>query len=276
MTVAPGTVPPDRDGDDVGNYGDVGVLFCDGPSGRPTFLRDLAEGLAAAGHTVRGPAGRRGFRIGRPTWYAGAETTFHRLRRCCRMVVAAGWSTGGALALRLAQCHGPTARSGLLPGLDSVILVAPRVRLRSPRTGSGVLRAWFTGPRYVPATAKPSGATGEVADPVPLHVLHSTVRGYRSVTTDLPVVSQPPLLFRSTEDHAVPANRSALVLDRVTSARAEDVILRDSGAVASTDEDPGPVEEQLLRHRLRFLRALADDEPVGSTTAVRTTAGGSR
>jgi len=251
VTVRPGAEPFARDGDDVG------ILLCHGFSGNPSSLRAWAEGLAGAGHTVRlprlpghGTSVRDLARTGWDDWYAEVEAAFRELRARCRVVVAAGLSLGGALALRLAERHSPAMNPGPLPGVDGVILVNPAVLVEDWRLPALPALRWVL-PWLPPVgnDVKRPGVMEDAYDRIPSHALHSMLRGYRTVVADLPAVSQPLLLFRSTEDHVVPASSSALILDRVTSSRADEVILRDSYHVATIDNDAG----EILRRSLDFL-----------------------
>lgn len=255
MTVRPGAEPFARDGDDVG------ILLCHGFTGHPGSLRDWAGGLAAAGHTVRlprlpghGTSVQEMARTGWPDWYAEVEDSFRELRARCRVVVVAGLSMGGALALRLAQRHGPAMNPGPLPGVDGLILVNPSVLVTDRRLLVLPALRWVL-PWLPPVgnDVKRPGVTEDAYDRIPSHALHSLLRGYRTVVADLPAVSQPLLVLRSNEDHVVPASSSALILDRVNSARAAEVILRDSYHVATMDNDAG----QILRRSLHFLDELA-------------------
>lgn len=255
MTVRPGAEPFARDGDEVG------VLLLHGFTGNPSSLRPWAEALATAGHTVRlprlpghGTSVRDMARTGWADWSAEAEQSYRQLRAGCRVVVVAGLSMGGALALQLAQKYAPSRNPGPLPGVDGVILVNPAVRMEDRRLAVIPALRWVV-PRLPPVgnDVKRPGVKEDAYDRIPSHALHSMLRGYRTVVADLPAVSQPLLLFRSTEDHVVPASSSALILDRVNSARAVEVILRDSYHVATIDNDAGEIE----RRSLAFLSELS-------------------
>ncbi|GLY32866.1 esterase [Kineosporia sp. NBRC 101731] len=267
VTVRPGAEPFARDGDDVG------VLLCHGFTGNPSSLLSWAEGLAEAGRTVRlprlpghGTSPRDLALTGWSDWSAEVDAAFHDLRRSCRVVVVGGLSMGGALALRLAQTYGPAMNPGPLPGVDGVILVNPAVHLDDRRLAALPALRWVL-PWLPPVgnDVKRPGAQEDAYDRIPPHALHSMLRGFRSVAADLPAVSQPVLLFRSSEDHVVPASSSALILDRVTSARADEVILRDSYHVATIDNDA----DEILRRSLTFIDELA----VGAQPTTRTTEG---
>nr|WP_269329031.1 alpha/beta fold hydrolase [Kineosporia babensis] len=232
-----------------------------GFTGNPSSLRSWAEGLATAGFTVRlprlpghGTAVRDLARTGWLDWLAEAEGAYRELRARCRVVVVAGLSMGGALALALAQKH-PS-------GVDGVILVNPAVRVEARGLFALPVLRWVV-PWLPPVgnDVKRPGVSEDAYHRIPSHALHSMLRGYRTVVADLPAVSQPVLLFRSTEDHVVPASSSALILDRVTSSRADEVILRDSYHVATIDNDAGAI----LRRSLGFLTDLAGAPPAVGT-----------
>ena len=53
----------------------------------------------------------------------------------------------------------------------------------------------------------------------------------------LPEVTMPVLLFRSPEDHIVPASSSALFLERVGSTDVHEELLLNSYHVATIDND---------------------------------------
>ena len=54
---------------------------------------------------------------------------------------------------------------------------------------------------------------------------------------DLPEITQPVLLLRSTQDHVVPASSSALILSRISSRDVAEILLEDSYHVATIDND---------------------------------------
>jgi carboxylesterase len=243
VSVRAGAEPYAQDGDDVG------VLLCHGFTGNPSSLRPWAESLAAAGHTVRlprlpghGTTWREMNRTNWTDWYAEVDGAFLALRERSRVVVVAGLSMGGALALHLAQRHGRGA-----DGVDGVVLVNPAVKLEDPRLVALPLIRWVA-PWLPPVgnDVKKPGVVEDAYDKVPPHALHSMLRGYRTVVADLPAVTQPVLLFRSTEDHVVPASSSALILDRIVSTDVEEVLLENSYHVATLDHDAPAIFERTL------------------------------
>lgn len=247
MPVLPGAEPFSHDGDDVG------VLLCHGFTGTPQSLRPWARALAEAGHSVRLPLlpghGTRWQDLrttGWDDWYATVSAALDELSGRCRVVVAAGLSMGGALALRLAVERG-TDVAGL-------VLVNPAVRAEDPRL------ALLPVLKY--AVASTPGISGDIKRPgvselaytrTPTRALHSLVRGWRALLPELPRVRQPLLVLRSAEDHVVPASSSALILREVSSDEAFEIVLTDSYHVATLDNDA----DRVVTESLAFADRLA-------------------
>lgn len=250
MSVRPGAEPFSHDGDEVG------VLFCHGFTGNPSSLRPWAEHVAAAGHTVRlprlpghGTTWQEMNTTRWPDWFGEVDRAFRDLRDRCSTVVVAGMSMGGALALRLAEVHGSGPG-----GVDGLVLVNPAVRLVDPRLRAVPLVRWVS--KSIPAIGgdiKKPGATEDAYDRTPLHALHSSLELYRTVAADLAKVDQPLLLFRSPEDHVVPAVSSAVVLAGVSSADKTEILCTDSYHVATLDNDA----PMIMRESLAFAERVA-------------------
>lgn len=233
MAVLPGAEPFHHEG------GPVGVLLCHGFTGSPQSLRPWAEHLAEAGYSVslpllpgHGTTWQDMNRSRWPEWYATLDVALSQLRARCDSVVVAGLSMGGGLALRLAEQHGDD------PALAGLILVNPAVKIEDPRLRVlPVLRFLLpTLPGIASDINKPDAH--EVAyDRVPLQALHSMLQLYATVRSDLSTVRQPLLLFRSPQDHVVPASSSALILSSVSSPDVTEVLCPDSYHVATLDND---------------------------------------
>jgi carboxylesterase len=243
VSVRPGAEPFAHDGDDVG------VLLCHGFTGNPSSLRPWAEHLAAAGHTVRLPRlpghGTTWQEMGRTRWsdwYGEVEAAFTELRARSRVVVAAGLSMGGALALRLAEVHG-----GGDTGVNGLVLVNPAVKLTDRRLAAVPVVRWVV-PSLPPVgnDIKKTGSVEDAYDRIPPHALHSMIGFYKVVAADLGKVDQPILLLRSPEDHVVPAASSAFVLDRVASTDVTEILTADSYHVVTLDNDAPLVFEESL------------------------------
>lgn len=258
MSVRPGAEPYAFDGDDVG------VLLCHGFTSNPASLRPWAEAVARAGHTVRLPRlpghGTTWREMGRTTWadwYGELDAAFAQLRARSRVVVVGGLSMGGGLALRLAQQH--PADGGA--GVDALVLVNAAIRVDDPRLKALPVVRWLV--PWLPPVGndiKKPGVTEDAYPKIPPHAVHSMLAGYRAVVADLPAVKQPVLLFRSPQDHVVPATSSAQILDRISSTDAEEVLLEDSFHVATLDNDAPMIFERTLS----FIDRIADITPGGS------------
>jgi carboxylesterase len=243
VSVRPGTEPYAHDGDDVG------VLLCHGFTGNPSSLRPWADAVADAGHTVslprlpgHGTTWKEMSRTRWADWYAEVDAAFGALRARSRVVVVAGLSMGGALALRLAEQHGQGDG-----GVDGLVLVNPAVKIDDPRLKLLPVIRWVA--PWLPPVGndiKKPGVTEDAYDRIPPHALHSMLAGYRTVVADLAAVKQPLLLLRSPNDHVVPASSSALILDKIGSSDAEEVLLEDSFHVATLDNDAPVIFAQTL------------------------------
>jgi carboxylesterase len=240
VPVLPGAEPFSHDGDRVG------ILLCHGFTGSPQTMRPWAEACVRAGHTVRVPRlpghGTHWSELNGTTWhqwYDEIEAAFTELRDATDVVFVGGISMGAALALRLAARQGP-AVAGLM-------LVNPAVRIQKHQMA---LIPWVG--RVLPSAKgiasdikKPGGR--ELAYPVtPLRAARSMLQFWSVLVPDLDKVGQPVVVFRSTEDHVVPASSTQLVLARISSTDVTEVLCEDSYHVATLDNDGPMIEKQSL------------------------------
>ena len=231
MSILPGAEPFSHDGSDVG------VLLVHGFTSTPQSLRPWAEHLAEAGYTVRlprlpghGTTWQEMNRTEWSDWYATVDATFRELLARCRTVVVAGLSMGGALALQLAQNHGPR--------VAGLVLVNPAVKFEDPRlVVLPVLKHVVGALPGIANDIKKAGATELAYPKTPLKAGHSQIVAWRTVIRDLPEVTQPVLLMRSPQDHVVPASSSALVLGKISSEDVQEILLENSYHVATLDND---------------------------------------
>jgi carboxylesterase len=233
--------------------GDVGVVLCHGFTGTPASLRPWAQHLADAGYSVRlprlpghGTTWREMNRTRWPDWYSTVDRAFEELRSQCRSVVVGGLSMGGALALRLAEEH-PADVAGVAV-VNPAVLLENRLLFALP-----ALRHLVPSFPGIGSDIKKPGEIELAYDRSPLHAVHSMMRLYREVVRDLPQITAPLLLLRSTEDHVVPAASSALVLSRVSSTDVREVLLENSYHVATQDNDA----EQLFEVTKAFVARVA-------------------
>jgi carboxylesterase len=197
MGLLPGAEPLAHQG------GTTGVLLCHGFTGSPQSLRSWAGFLADAGLTVsvpllpgHGTSWQEMNRTSSDDWYGAAEEALHALRSQCDEVFVMGLSMGGCLALRLAETHGSGVRGLVLvnPSLapdTRLFLVAPVLKhlVRSmPAIGSDI---------------KKPGAVELSYDRVPARAAATLPRLWRQTARDLPRITAPVLVYRSSVDHVV-------------------------------------------------------------------------
>ena len=231
MAILPGAEPFNHDGSDVG------VLLCHGFTGTPQSLRPWGEYLADRGYSVRlpllpghGTTWQAMNHTRWEDWYACVDTAFRQLHETSERVVVCGLSMGGALALQLAQGHGPR--------ISGLVLVNPAVKFDDPRTLLlPVLKHVVGSLGAIGNDVKKEGVTELAYTRTPLKAAHSQLVAWQSVVRDLPEVTQPVLLLRSPQDHVEPASSSALILSRISSRDVTEILLEDSYHVATIDND---------------------------------------
>jgi carboxylesterase len=158
------------------------------------------------------------------------DAAFRELHQSCERVFVAGLSMGGALCLQLAQEHGPR--------ISGLVLVNPAVKFDDPRTRLlPVLKHVMGSVAAIGNDVKKPEVTELAYTRTPLKASHSQLIAWNSIIRDLPEVTQPVLLLRSTQDHVVPASSSALILSRISSRDATEILLQDSYHVATLDND---------------------------------------
>jgi carboxylesterase len=231
VAILPGAEPFHHDGSDVG------VLLCHGFTGTPQSLRPWGEYLADRGYSVRipllpghGTTWQEMNQTRWEDWYAAVDAAFRELHEASERVVVCGLSMGGALALQLAQGHGPR--------ISGLVLVNPAVKVEDPRTLLlPVLKHVVGSLGAIGNDVKKPGVTELAYTRTPLKAAHSQLVAWQSVVRDLPEVTQPVLLLRSPQDHVVPASSSALILSRISSLDVTEILLEDSYHVATIDND---------------------------------------
>jgi len=215
----------------------IGVLLCHGFTGSPQSLRPWAQHLADAGFRVSVP-----LLPGHGThwkhmqatrwedWYSAVDKALRRLLTECDDVFVMGLSMGGGLALRLAEEHGAAVRG--------VVVVNPSVKRNKPVEALlPIISRLIPSLPGVGSDINRPGVREVGYDRVPLKAAHSLTRMWKTVQADLPRVTVPVLVFRSASDHVVHASSSALVLARVSSRDAQEIVLPNSYHVATLDHD---------------------------------------
>ncbi len=189
----------------------VAVLLLHGFTGSPQSIRPWGEYLAAHGFDVtcpRLPGHGTVWQEMVPTrwsdWYTRAEQEWYRASADHDVVLVAGLSMGGALAIRLAQRH---------PGLAGVALVNPAIASADPAYR-------FALPVLSRVLTSIAGVAGDIARPdrlevgydrTPLRAAASMVEAWRTIAAELSSYTPPTIIFRSDVDHVVDESGAALL-----------------------------------------------------------------
>ena len=244
MPVIPGAEPYAADG------GRVGVLLVHGFTGSPASMRPWGEYLAAAGLTVRVPRlpghGTRWQDMNDTRWsdwYREAERGLDELRACCDTVVIGGLSMGGSLCIRLAEQRGPD--------IDGVILVNPvlTTEVRGNRLLPVAVRVVASMPPVGNDIHKP-GVDELAYDRLPTRAALSLQRLWAIEIPDLHKITGPVLVFRSVQDHVVPASSVEVLVAGAVNATLDVRALTESYHVATLDYDA----PRIFAESLEFIR----------------------
>jgi carboxylesterase len=233
--------------------GKVGALMVHGFTGSPFSMRPWGEFLADNGLAVLGPRlpghGTRWQEMNLTRWqdwYGEVERGFDTLRGRCDQVFVMGLSMGGTLALRLAEEKGDD--------LAGVVTVnASLLTLRKDARLLPFIAKLVPSLKAIGDDIKKPDTTENAYDRTPLRAAASLAQLWRLVQADLGQVTQPLLVFRSTEDHVVEPASGALLMSRVGSTDVREILLDDSYHVATLDND-APL---IFAESLAFVRAHA-------------------
>lgn len=252
MPLAPGAQP--WSSDPAGPDSRIGVLLIHGFTGSPASMTPWGKALSEHGWTIRVPRlpghGSRWQDMNLTTWedwYAEAERNLRELQATCDQVFVCGLSMGGSLTLRLAEKHGSD--------IAGIVLVNPAVHSERPDRHllpviSKFLKAF---PGISNDIAKPG--QDEVAyGKIPLKAAHSLSQLWKLIKSDIAQVTQPVILFRSLQDHVVEASNAQWILEHVSSADKEEVLLENSFHVATLDYDAPLIQERSAEFIVRLIK----------------------
>ncbi|WP_373047350.1 alpha/beta hydrolase [Vulgatibacter sp.] len=258
----PDAVPPaSTDPYDIGE-GPEAVLLLHGFSGSPWELHPLAEGLAAAGFRCKVPllpghgvdAHRLG-ETGEADWLAAAHDALDALlAEGRRRVFLAGFSAGGALAIRIAAER---------PGdLAALALLAPALGFHgNARLYRGLFRHRLLS-RLYPYVGKGSM---DVRDPVmkrdapylarlPTAAAAHLDRVVRGAREALPQVRTPALVLWGAQDAVVPRSAAEEAAKRIGSGPARLAVFPQSAHQLALDVERQAVATEVVRFFSVFVR----------------------
>jgi carboxylesterase len=178
-------------------------------------------------------------------WEAEAERTLAELSSKCAVVVVAGLSMGGAMALHLGAKHPETVRG----------VVAINALVRRPELAlAPVIRLFTRTVKGVGNDIKKPGQDEIAYDRIPLKGINQLGKFLRTVDRELPSLRVPLMVFSAPEDHTVKPSNSRRVMDRAGSSSKELVSLPNSYHVATLDYDA----EAVFQQALAFARSVAE------------------
>ncbi|CAM3526268.1 alpha/beta fold hydrolase [Nocardioides dubius] len=228
----------------------VGVLLCHGFTGSPASMRPWAEALAERGYGVEvpllpghGTTWQEMNATGWADWHAAVEQAFARVRAAHDVVVVAGLSMGGALALRMTIDH-PDDVAG-------VVLVNPGINSTNKQLLALPVLKWLL--PSMPAIGndiKKAGADEHGYDRTPLKALSSMLDGWKQLRADLARVRVPVQVFKSVDDHVLDPSSVQLITQHIPTA--EVTLLHDSFHVATIDNDA----QQIFDDSAAFIRSV--------------------
>lgn len=228
------------------------MLLSHGFTGSPASMRPWGEFLASHGYAVAVPRlPGHGTRVEDmlPTTYddylAALEDEYAALAEKVDVVVLAGLSMGGCLVLDLASRH---------PEVAGIVVVNPAVNSTNKQLLAlpVMKRVVKTFPGIANDIKKP-GVVEHGYTKTPLRPLASLLHAWKRVREEaLPRVTAPLLVFRSLEDHVVDPSSARIILGRVSSRDAREVVLEDSYHVATVDNDA----ERIFTESLAFIHRV--------------------
>lgn len=227
----------------------TGVLVLQGFTGSTSSVYPLASDLARAGYSVEGPRlaghGTRWSELNSvrcEEWILDAEEGLKKLKKRVRQVFVAGLSMGGTLALHLAARHSEI-RGIIL--VNHSLLVHNKFMYLAP-----LLKLFIPSVPPISSDIRDPLKKETAYDRTPVGGVHQLVRLLRSVKKELPLVKQPCLIFKSRQDHVLPAKNAHYTMKHIGSKRKELVWLENSYHVATMDYD----KELIAKKSVEFIR----------------------
>jgi carboxylesterase len=264
MPIMPGAEAYAHDG------GPTGVLLCHGFTGSPQSLRAWAEYLAKAGLTVslprlpgHGTTWQEMARTRWEDWFAEVDRAFDELQQRCEEIFVMGLSMGGCLALRLGETRGAAIRGLVLvnPSITAdnkaLFAVAPLLKLLVPSV------------KGIASDIKNPQAAELGYERTPTRAAATLPGLWRSTAQHLSDLTQPVLVFHSTDDHVVGPASLKLLTGALRPEQLEVRELRDSYHVATLDNDA----EAIFAGSLEFVRIHSEVKRESTSDASRDSTG---
>lgn len=226
--------------------GAAGALVLHGFTGSPHEMRGIAEQLADAGLNVElpllpghGTSVKDLVPVRWSDWVEATEAAYLELATRTQRVAVVGLSMGGGLACRLAANH---------PEIAGLTLINPFVQPPDDAIRQGAFDLLEAGTEII------EGDGTDIADPDAMVVHYdgaalpaalSLFDGVGEVSSGLPDIRCPVLLFSSRNDHVVPASHGDLIEGSVVGP-CERVWCERSFHVAPLDYDRDEIEARTV------------------------------
>ena len=243
-------------GSSAGSGGRIGVLMLHGFLGSAASIQPWALGVNRSGFTVSAPtlAGHQSSwqELNTTTWsdwYASAEAAFLELKKNCDRIFVAGFSMGGALALKLAEIRGSE--------IEGLILLNPSVGdKRVAFKILPVVKHFISSVKNGRSDIAKPGAPLHIFPRTPLKALDSLRVLWREVTKDLYLVDIPLMIAYSAQDHTVDPYWSEYVLENVYSPTVREITFDKSFHNVALDFDA----DELIMETVDFIHDVLTGE----------------
>jgi carboxylesterase len=219
----------------------VAILMIHGFTGSVASISPWVKTMAAFGFNVCAPLlpghGTTWKNLNQTRWqdwFNSAEEEFKTLRYSHQKVFIAGFSMGGALALRLAQIYGNEV-SGLIlinPSIEDkrfIQKLVPLIKYFVPRTRRSARKNGTD----VAAPNPPKHSYGVI----PLNALASLQKLWKLVGQNLYLINQPLLLGISPQDHVVNPDSVQTLLGHINSVKVTQIEFPNSFHNVALDYD---------------------------------------
>lgn len=199
-----------------------GVLLVHGLLASPAELRAYGEYLVKQGYTVLGIRlkghGTSPYALREQSWedwYGCVQRGFDILRVHCPRIFVAGFSTGGALALKLAAEH-PPEMIGVIAVSVPFKFVNPAFMLVPLLHGSNKLVAWVSAFEGVKPfiNSEPEHPNVNYRN-VPVRALYELRLLIAQLDEVLPQINTPALILYGDEDPIVSSKGASIIMDKL-------------------------------------------------------------
>jgi carboxylesterase len=226
----------------------TGFLFIHGFTATPHEGKDLVEwlhselGITAAVPLLKGHGTRPEdlLNVTWKDWYSDVENKYSELLKICDNIYVCGQSMGAALALKLAARQ---TVSGLITLAGAVFLKDWRLSLLPLARNFITFHYKSKGPDIKDREVKPKIPTYRK---YPVKSIDELLSLFKSVRNDLASVTTPALLIHSKSDRTVHFSNLEYIMNHISSAVKEKLVLEESYHVISID-----VEKERIFNRIK-------------------------